>query len=278
MKIVFLSIVVLFSVLVFNSCTGLRDRGYESGPVPSAYSTGWYIGGDLSSKYVTYAKKEIVPLFPEKKENGPKLDFFVDTLDILDDAERKMLRQALYDGLSCQDYAGNVYNNIKSEYLKTKEAAAAQPGEAYNWTYTETFDGAVYPSVLVVSRTRYYFSGGAHGQNEKTFFVLDTKLLSKVELTDILQTGAENELEVQINDALRARYHAKPGEPLTSVGFLSETANVPQNFFVSREGLGFCWNPYEISPYVMGTLEVVLPYAQIENLLNDKGREMVKNL
>ncbi|MDR2343134.1 MAG: RsiV family protein [Spirochaetaceae bacterium] len=276
MKFVFLS-AILVSALVLNSCAGKRSR--ENGPdlVPPAYSTGWYVGGELSSNYVTYSKKEVVPLFPEK-ENGPKLDFFVDTLDVLDQAERKMLRDVLYDGLSCQDYADNVYNNIKSEYLKTKESAAAQPGESYNRTYRETFDGAVYPSFIVVSRSYYYLSGGAHGQNEKAFFVLDRETLSKVELIDILRAGAENDLRVGINDALRARYHVEPGAPLTSAGFLSETANVPRNFFISREGLGFCWNPYEISPYSMGTLEVVLPYARIEKLLNDKGFKMFKNL
>ncbi|MDR2796648.1 MAG: DUF3298 and DUF4163 domain-containing protein [Spirochaetaceae bacterium] len=269
---------VLFSALVLNSCTGVQKNDDATGLAPPVYSTGWYMREELSSKYITYSKKEDVPLFPEKKGGGPKLEFFVDMLDILDGEERKLLQQNLYDGLSCQDYAEKVYNRVKDEYEKIKDDSTGKPGAVNNWSYIETFDGAVYPSLLVISRRFYNYTGGAHGQNEKTFFVLDKKLLSKVALNGILQAEAGKSLQTQIDDALRSRYHAVPGAPLTSVGFLNDTAGVPQNFFVSREGLGFCWNPYEIAPYSMGTLEVVLPYAQVETLLNDRGREIFKDL
>jgi hypothetical protein len=281
MKSIFF-VIFLFSVFALNSCAGLRDNENESDFMATAYGTGWYMGDILPSKYITYSKKEIVPLFEpsvsEKNEKSPKLEFFVDTLDILDDAERKLLRQTLYGGLTCQAYVENVYNNVKDEYQNIKDMAIEQPGAVYDWSHIETFDGTIYPSLLVISRRLYSYSGGAHGQNEKTYFVLDTKLLSKLELSDILQAGAEGELQTRIDDDLRTRYRAAPGTPLTSVGFLNDTAGVPQNFFVSREGLGFCWNPYEIAPYAMGTLEVVLPYAQIKNLLNDRGREVFENL
>ncbi|MDR0684156.1 MAG: RsiV family protein [Spirochaetaceae bacterium] len=277
MKFIVLSI-VLFSALVLNSCAGLRDRESESGPAPTVYSTGWYMGENLSSEYITYSKTEIVPLLPEKKENGPTLEFFMDTLDILEEADGKLLRQTLYGGKTCQEYVENVYNRVTGDYKKRKDDAADASGAAYNWSYSETFDGAVYPSLLVISRRIYNYTGGANGQNERIFFVLDTKLSSKVALNDILAEGAEKDIQARIDDDLRARYRAAPGAPLTSAGFLNDTAGVPQNFFISREGLGFCWNPYEIAPHSMGTLEVVLPYAQIENLLNDRGREMFKSL
>ena len=276
MKFIVLSI-VLFSALVLNSCAGLRDRESESGPAPTVYSTGWYMGENLSSKYITYSKTEIVPLLPEKKENGPTLEFFMDTLDILEKAEGKLLRQNLYGGETCQEYVENVYTRVTGDYKKRRDDADTS-GAAYNWSYSETFDGAVYPSLLVISRRIYNYTGGANGQNERIFFVLDTKLSSKVELNDILAEGAEKDIQARIDDDLRTRYRAAPGAPLTSVGFLNDTAGVPQNFFISREGLGFCWNPYEIAPHSMGTLEVVLPYAQIENLLNDRGREIFNSL
>ncbi|MDR1149657.1 MAG: RsiV family protein [Spirochaetaceae bacterium] len=276
-KIIFFAVITVF-VVILNSCAGLRDAGQANERAPLIYTTGWYDDGRLSPKYITYERKEELFLFTEEKLNSPRLDFSVDTLDILDEQERKLLQQFLYENLSCQDYVSKLFDKIKTDYMETKDEAMSQPGRSYDWTYTEGFDGRVYPSIFVISRSRYTLSGGAHGQNEKTFFVLDKELRSKVELDDILEDGARVSLQKQIDDSLRARYHAAPDAPLTSIGFLEETAGVPGNFFVSREGLGFCWNPYEITPYVMGAIDVVLPYVDIENLLNDRGKALFSGL
>jgi hypothetical protein len=271
------SIIIMFFAVILNSCAGLRDAGQKNASAPLVYTTGWYDDGGLSPKYITYERKEELLLLPEELKS-PRLDFSVDTLDVLDEQERKLLQQFLYENLSCQNYASKLFDKIKTDYLKMKDEVISQPDRPYDWTYAEGFDGRVYPSLFVISRSRYILSGGANGQNEKIFFVLDRALRSKVELDDILEGGAKASLQKQINDSLRARYHAKPDAPLTSIGFLEETAGVPGNFFVSREGLGFCWNPYEIAPHVMGTIDVVLPYADIENLLNDRGKALFSGL
>ncbi|MDR3357123.1 MAG: RsiV family protein [Spirochaetaceae bacterium] len=276
MKISF--IVVLFAAFAAVSCTGLKDKGETSNLMNPVYGKGWYAADVLPSRYITYSKSEIVPFFPKEKGKGPKLEFSVDTLDILAGGEHELLQKTLYGGLSCRDYAAKLFDKVNGEYQKAKDGVIGQPGAVYEWSYIETFGGEVFPSLLVISRHWYSYTGGANGQSEKTFFVLDTGLLSKVALNDILQKGVEEKLQTQIDDALRARHHAAPGTPLTSIGFLKDTGGVPQNFFVSREGLGFCWNPYEIAPHSYGILEIVLPYAQIEALLNDRGKEIFKKL
>jgi hypothetical protein len=270
-------VITPFIALILNSCAGMQGSGRINERDPMLYTTGWY-GGNGSPKYVTYSRKEELLLVPERRGQSPRLDFLIDTLDILDEPERKLLQQFLYEGLSCQNYVAKKFDRIKADYLGLKDEAVVNDGRVYDWSYTEAFDGRVYPSLFVISRSRYTFSGGAHGQNEKTFFVLDRGSLSKVELSDILESGARVLLQNKIDDALRARYHAAPDAPLKSIGFLEDTAGVPDNFFISREGLGFCWNPYEVTPYVMGTIDVVLPYAQIEGLLNDRGRGLFSDL
>jgi hypothetical protein len=142
----------------------------------------------------------------------------------------------------------------------------------------EIFEGKVYPAVLVISKTLYTYSGGAHGQNEKTFFVLDTKLDSQVFLNDILQNDTKSLLQARIDDSLREIYGLASGKSLRTAGFLEDSGGVPENFFLSPDGLGFCWNPYKIAPYSMGTIEIVLPYTQIEDLLNERGRTLFDNL
>ena len=43
--------------------------------------------------------------------------------------------------------------------------------------------------------------------------------------------------------------------------------DIPETFFLTPEGLGFFWNPYEIGPYVMGVIEVVIPYEKLGDAL-----------
>ncbi|MDR2097182.1 MAG: RsiV family protein [Spirochaetaceae bacterium] len=273
-----LCILALFSASL-NSCTGLREKNDASDVLPQTYGSGWYSEGGLPEKYLTYEKKEIVPLFPEKKD--PNLEFFVNTLDISSEAESKLLQQTLYGGLNYMDYAENVYKKVNDDYQKIKETAVVQPKGPYDWSYIETFSGVIYPELLVISHSSYIYSGGAHGQNQKAYFVLDTKLLKKLTPRDILRDGTEEALQKQIDDALRAKYakyNADSGTALKTIGFFEDTAGKSENFFVSKEGLGFCWNPYDIAPYSMGVIEVVLPYDKIENLLTERGVALFKNL
>ena len=45
--------------------------------------------------------------------------------------------------------------------------------------------------------------------------------------------------------------------------------NVTENFFVDDDGIHWIYNPYEIAPYAVGNIEVVLPYSEIENYFKE---------
>jgi hypothetical protein len=265
-----------FCALVFGlalgSCASARGGGKDDFEL-MAENAGWYGTGALPEKYVTYLKSETTPLFSGK--NSPALEFSVDMLDVLDEDEGGLLRRVLYGGLSCREYAEDLFDKVKGDYFNEAEP---QSGAPRDWSYMEVFEGEVYPTVLVVSKKLYAYTGGAHGQNEKTFFVLDTKLGLQVFLNDILSSGAKALLQERIEETLREDYGLAPGASLRAAGFLEDSGGVPENFFLSSDGLGFCWNPYEIAPYAMGVIEIVLPYDHIEDLLSDGGRVLFKNL
>ena len=42
--------------------------------------------------------------------------------------------------------------------------------------------------------------------------------------------------------------------------------NLPENFYISNKGLVFLYNPYEIKPYVAGTTELVIPFANLKKI------------
>ena len=51
----------------------------------------------------------------------------------------------------------------------------------------------------------------------------------------------------------------------TSTGDLEPT----ENFYLSEKGITFYYNIYEIAPYVMGPVEITLPYEIMSHLLSD---------
>lgn len=254
---------LLFACAVLASCGTVRDKAEPpAGGLPP------------DSRLTRYTLKEEVR--PDRHE--PSLDFVIDLIDAPPGAEQRLLRQTLYGGLSCKEYADKVFEAVKSGYAEARASAEAEaggePGASYNWAYYEEFEAAAYPGLLVVSRSLYVYSGGAHGNSERTYFVLDTALSKRLRLDDLLAEGARPLLQQRLDAALRARYGAGTDAPLSSIGFFADSAGVSENFFVTGAGLGFCWNPYEIAPYAMGAVEAVLPYADIEPLLNDRGKRL----
>jgi hypothetical protein len=68
--------------LTLGSCASVQDGETDNFEF-TAERAGWYGKTELPKKYITYLKRETVPLTPEK--NSPVLEFVVDTLDVLDE-------------------------------------------------------------------------------------------------------------------------------------------------------------------------------------------------
>ena len=52
------------------------------------------------------------------------------------------------------------------------------------------------------------------------------------------------------------------GEPITTPDDITT-----ENFYLSREGVTFYYNVYDITPYSMGPVKVTIPFPMLEHLL-----------
>ena len=50
-----------------------------------------------------------------------------------------------------------------------------------------------------------------------------------------------------------------------------------RNFYLSEKGITFYYNIYEIAPYVMGPVEITLPYEIMSHLLSDEKGVLIMN-
>jgi hypothetical protein len=186
----------------------------------------------------------------------------------LEGAAGRLVREAVFNGLDAETYGENLIAEQRANYREAgRSAEDGVSGGSWNWEYAETVEGAKTDEYLAVSREREYYQGGAHGMREKRYFMFDTENGARLSLDDVVRGDGRARLRALI--AGRLRDHAGIGQdaPLTQGGFFSDEAEVTENFFLTPSGVGFHWDPYEIAPYVMGGIEVIIPYTELKDIL-----------
>jgi hypothetical protein len=219
-------------------------------------------------------------LYPERQDS-PRMYFNLTLLDISGpEPAQTLLLDTLYQGQSPGQYADSLISLFEDQYRAAGSVEGPdveEPSASLNWEYTETFQSfAQTPHTAVLAQNRDYYIGGAHGMQEKTYFVFSLDEVRWLRLNDIFKEGTESALQDHITEALRIRQGLTPGAPLTGGGFFENSVVVSEDFFLSRKGIGFQWDVYEIAPYVMGPIEVIIPYEKISPLLTSRGLFLVQ--
>ncbi|QQO08928.1 RsiV family protein [Breznakiella homolactica] len=221
-------------------------------------------------------------LYPEYDKKSPRIVY---TFDLLEVTGSRTLAEGIYgtmyQGQEPKDYARRKIDDFNRENSNPGdiEMYLRLPPSNLTWEYTESTQlQSMAPGILVTSREYWYYTGGAHGMGEKTYFVFDIETSQRLSVGDVFTEQAMPELAEYIQDALRVWSEIPPGAPLTEGGFFEDTVEVPEDFFLSPQGAGFQWDQYEIAPYAWGQIEVVLPEEKISGLLTEKGAELLRSL
>ena len=227
--------------------------------------------------YPAIVIEDSIPLIPEKGEGGPKLELSMTLLDPTGEGliQDPLLQDLLYGGKTPQEYVDALILDYQSFYDEAYAALPADdaelPASMMEWTYGEAHRVQSNPPLMVVDRTKEYFTGGAHGMREREYFVIDSEEKRRLFLADLFPESAGTAIKALMEDALRDYSKLSPGEPLSEGYYFDNSVDSPENFFLNPEGVGFHWDPYEIAPYSAGPIEVVVPYKHLQGLLTPKG-------
>jgi hypothetical protein len=232
-------------------------------------------------QYQPISDKRSIILYPELKEKSPRMSFDLALLDVNGPGPvQSLILGALYQGLSPGNYADSLITLFEGQYKAERnpeEPKSAEFPASWNWEYSETFKVLARTShTAVLSQKRYYYIGGAHGMQEEKYFVFDLDEVKLLRPEDLFKKGSEPVLQEYIMEVLRAQYGLAPGAPLSGGGFFEDSVAVSEDFFLSREGIGFQWDVYEIAPYSMGSIEIVIPYKKINDLFTPRGLSLIK--
>jgi hypothetical protein len=217
----------------------------------------------------------IILLFPDLGEKSPQMEF---SLTLLDPVGNELLQNLLYGDLEPGEYADRLIQDYRNFYLEltTQEGEPPELSSAVlDWTYEETHGIHTYAGLQVIDRVKEYYTGGAHGMREKNYYVLDLVEKEQIHLMDLFLQGTEAALKTHMEEALRAYSELAPGASLSTGYYFDDSVELSEDFFLTPQGLGFHWDPYEIAPYVVGPVEITIPYEDIEDLFNSRGKLLV---
>ncbi|MDR1216046.1 MAG: RsiV family protein [Treponema sp.] len=200
------------------------------------------------------AFKQTILLFPEKGSESQKLILSISLPEITGGkAVEDLVNAALYEGDAPQAYVDKIHSSYKEQYEAIK--AIAGDSESANWYYTEeiqvlteTAVGPLNKPLLQIKRRIEAYTGGAHPSHNTQFYVFDTQNARRLSIEDVVQ---DVEALTQVAEAALVDKHLE---------------SLPDNFFLTEQGIGFHWNEYEIASYSEGEIEIVVSYDAIENL------------
>ena len=127
----------------------------------------------------------------------------------------------------------------------------------------------LYDKDLLVYRIDYNeYTGGAHGIYMATYLNMDLTLMRPLRLDDIFVGDYKDALTDLIWNQLMADNKVTTHEALEDMGYAYNGDIAPtENFYLSKEGITFYYNVYDITPYSMGPVKVTIPFAMMEHLL-----------
>ena len=114
----------------------------------------------------------------------------------------------------------------------------------------------------------YEYTGGAHGNRYLLIQNYDLETGDMVNEQDLFIDDYYEPLKTLLLNALIAQTdNAESKRDLRRMGYSVADVVPNENFYVTQEGITYVYNPYEIAPYVMGCIEIFLPWETVRPLI-----------
>jgi hypothetical protein len=128
--------------------------------------------------------------------------------------------------------------------------------------------------VVTVRFDENSFTGGAHGMHATTYASFSSHDGRKLALADLVIAPSDTALAALGEQAFRVARRIPPGHTLADEGFFGEGRGrfaFSKDFAVTRDGLTFQWDEYEIAPYAWGPTTMTIPWRDLRPYVRRDG-------
>ena len=271
----YIALIVLFAASVFLSCEGNR-RGDK-------YSR-------IEYDSIVVAKQ--IPLLVENDTTLPFADVtvsFTYPVKFRDAESLARLEQIFkgtffgdmeYDSLPPKEAMDRYVSNYSERYKSLSNFYYEDMARLENniptwyWYYMSTNNKILFQNDSILSCAVEYsdYEGGAHGSYRIIYTNIDLNELVTISEEDLFVPDYFKRLTDKIVQSLMKQYDAESPNSLLTNGFFTIEDIVPNNnFWLSDNGIHYSYNEYEIAPYAMGVIDVVVPYSELTEIISPNG-------
>lgn len=127
---------------------------------------------------------------------------------------------------------------------------------------------ANYPNYLSILFTLVDYRGGAHPNTLYTYLNYNPNSYQTITLDSLITSDGMPKLRAIAEQIFRKNEKLDAKASLSEGYFFAEGVfALAETFTVTKDGLKFLYNPYEIKPYASGTTELIVPFAEIKDIL-----------
>ena len=162
-----------------------------------------------------------------------------------------------------------MMNGFINDYETTKKEIPDMPG---SWYLNATMKDTTGTEKILSFRQNFdMFTGGAHPSYFEYYYNFNAETGDSITLNDIFKPGYEKQLTDLVVAKFRKDQNLPADKPLTDAGLFADSLTFNNNFLLTKEGITFHYNIYEIWAYVYGPAEVFIPYADLKAILKENG-------
>lgn len=147
-------------------------------------------------------------------------------------------------------------------------------GESTGFSYYELFRhstiGFESANLITVTYADYSYTGGAHGIYSTVYYNIDKRNGELITEEQLFIPDYKDKLAQLIQDEIERRNVSLIEEDMIGLYVSLEDVKPNKNFYFTDQGLVYAYNIYEITPYVQGIVEVVIPYDKVMPLIDNQ--------
>ncbi|MGN0214688.1 MAG: RsiV family protein [Muribaculaceae bacterium] len=119
------------------------------------------------------------------------------------------------------------------------------------------------------------YTGGAHSNYFASFVNYDLKNKRVLTFSNIFRPGIEEALMPVLQNALMLNYYADTmDEVAEKSGIFVSDLFVSHEVYLTGEEIVFFYNPYDIGPWAIGTVEIPVQVLELSEYLSDYGKAL----
>ena len=166
------------------------------------------------------------------------------------------------------DYTSNYRRTLLPLYNQDSDDSHKQAWYHYHYIInSHTQKGS--KGTLVYLADINYREGGTHAVNQQVIMNFEAKTGRLLNIRDVFIEGFEEQLKPLLLKALQEKTGLATMKALNDNGYLRHSdIYVPANFILGSDAVTFVYNPDEIAPYTVGSIELTIPYATVDRILS----------